>query len=87
MILTILISIVVYGVIALVFVGMINWEGLGLGENDWLGLSKIASPLSAVAKAVKLPWLAAIVVVGAIIATAGSGGSWVLIQGRIPPPA
>jgi amino acid transporter len=84
MILTILISIVVYCVIAVVFVGMLDWQGLGLASHDWVGLSKVASPLSDAAKALNLPWLAAIAVIGAVIATGGSGGSWVLIQGRMP---
>ena len=84
MVLTILISIVVYVFIALVFVGMISWDGLGFRDHDWLALSKLSSPLSDVSSALNLKWLAAIVVVGAIIATAGSGGSWVLFQGRMP---
>jgi amino acid transporter len=84
MILTILICIAVYMVIAIAFVGMIDWKGLGLNFKDWVAVGKISSPLSDVAQAINLKWLAAIVVVGAIIATAGSGGSWVLIQGRMP---
>ena len=84
MILTVLISIVVYSLIAIVFVGDISWIGLNMQSHDWLTLSKLSSPLSDVASALKLPWLATIVVIGAIIATVGSAGSWVLIQGRMP---
>jgi len=84
MILTILISIAVYLVIALVFVGMLDWSGMHIAGKNWLEIGKLSSPLSDAAGALNLKWLAAIVVIGAIIATAGSGGSWVLIQGRMP---
>lgn len=84
MILTILVSIAVYTLIALVFVGMLDWSGLHMTDKNWLDVGKLSSPLSDAAGALNLKWLAAIVVIGAIIATAGCGGSWVLIQGRMP---
>ncbi|MFA6119666.1 MAG: amino acid permease [Parachlamydiales bacterium] len=84
MILTILIVAIVYCLIALIFVGMINWQNLGLEPKDWTGLSKLPSAISDVSKAVNLPWLAAITTIGAIIATAGAGGSFVLFQSRLP---
>ena len=84
MFLTIIITAVVYGLIAFVFVGMINWESLGLEPNNWKMLSKLTSPFADIARAIGLPWLAAIATIGAIIATAGAGGSWVLFQARVP---
>ncbi len=84
MILTIFIVIVVYTLLALVFVGMIDWKGLNLNLNDWKGIGKLSSPLSDVGIGIGLRWLAALATIGAIIATAGAGGSWVLIQSRLP---
>lgn len=84
MVLSIFITILVYFVIAVAFVGMIDWQGLSMSYKDWAAFGKLSSPLSDVSHAVNLPWLATIVVIGAIIATAGSGGSWVLFQGRMP---
>lgn len=40
--------------------------------------------MATVAKGLGLPILAAIAIIGALISTAGSGGDWVLLQGRIP---
>lgn len=84
MLLTVLISIAVYLFIAFAFVGFINWKGLSLAEGDWSQIGKLTSPLSDVAKGSGLLWLGAVATIGAIIATAGSSGSWVLIQGRMP---
>ncbi len=84
MLLTVVLSIIIYMVISIVFVGMLPWEGLNLGAHSWQDVKELTSPLSDVSKALGLPWLAAIATIGAIIATAGSGGSWVLIQGRMP---
>lgn len=84
MIFSILISIFVYLFIAGAFLGMIDWKGLHLQVNDWKSIGNLAYPLSAVAEGIKLPWLATIATIGAIIATGGAGGSWVLIQGRMP---
>jgi amino acid transporter len=86
-ILTMVICIVVYLLIAVVFVGMINWKGLSFTNLDWIALDKLSSPLSQIAEAAKggkLLWLGSVIAVGAIIATGGSGGSWVLFQGRMP---
>ncbi len=84
MILTILITIVLYVIIAFVFVGIIDWQQLGYGFENWEELGKLTSPLSDVASAVNLPILALLAMIGAVIATGGQGGSWVLIQGRMP---
>ncbi len=84
MLLTMFITILVYVIIAIVFVGMIDWLGLGYAQGDWSEMGKLSSPLAQVSSAQHLPWLAAIATVGAIIATAGAGGDWVLLQGRLP---
>lgn len=84
MILTILGSLLIYTLIALVFVGMIDWKGLHLNAGDWKGLGKLPFALSDVSIGVGLPWLATIATIGAIIATAGAGGSFVLVQARLP---
>ena len=84
MVLTIFITIAVYLLIAIVFVGMLDWQQLGLSFKGWKSLEALSSPLADISKGLKLPWLAAIATVGAIIATGGSGGTWVLIQGRLP---
>lgn len=84
MILTIFVTIVVYLFIAAVFLGMFDWQSFGFHKGDWKALSTLSSPLSDVSKALGLPLLAALATIGAIIATAGAGGSWVLIQGRMP---
>ena len=84
MILTMIISTVVYLLIAFVFVGMIDWSSIGLSFKGWGGLEALSAPLSDVSKGLNLGWLAAIATIGAIIATGGSGGTWVLIQGRMP---
>ncbi len=84
MILTILISIAIYTLIAAVFVGMIDWQSLNFKAADWTTVAKMSSPFSEIPAALKLPILAATMVIGAIIATGGASGSWVLIQGRMP---
>jgi amino acid transporter len=84
MILTLLITIVVYLLIAIAFVGMINWDGVHLSFKGWKEMTLLSSPLSDVSKALGLMWLAIVVSIGAIIGTGGSGGGWVLIQGRMP---
>lgn len=84
MMLTMAIVIAIYAFISFTFTGMINWTGLGLKAGDWTGVGSLSSPLANIAGALGLPILAAIAIIGAIIATAGCGGDWVLLQGRIP---
>jgi amino acid transporter len=84
MLLTMAIVIGVYILISVAFVGMIRWTGLGLKVGDWPDIGNLSSPLANVAQGLGLPILAAIALVGALIATAGCGGDWVLLQGRIP---
>lgn len=84
MILTMLIVIVFYTCIGWIFVGMIDWKALHIGSHDWKAIGSFASPLVTVSLGKGVAWLAIIAMVGAIIATAGAGGSWILIQGRLP---
>lgn len=84
MFITMFITIITYVFIAFVFVGIINWKDLGLSPFDWKGLERIPSPLSTVASVRGFPIMAGIAMIGALIATAGAGGNWVLIQGRMP---
>jgi amino acid transporter len=84
MLLTMGIVIGIYALISFAFTGMINWSGLGLKVGDWGGIGNLSSPLSNVAHGLGLPILAAIALIGALFATAGCGGDWVLLQGRIP---
>jgi basic amino acid/polyamine antiporter, APA family len=84
MLLTMGIVIAVYVFIAVSFTGLINWQGLGIQTGNWGSIGNLSSPLSDVAKAAGLPILAAIATIGALISTAGAGGDWVLLQGRIP---
>ncbi len=84
MVLTILITIALYLVIAVVFVGILDWKTLGFPHGAWKDIASLTSPLSDVSCALELPILAFLATLGAIIATGGQGGSWVLIQGRLP---
>lgn len=81
-IIAILLTIVIYTFIALVFIGMLDWQGLHLSPKDWHEVGKLS--FADVSIAIGLPWLAAIATIGAIISTAGAGGSRVLVQGRLP---
>ncbi|HKM75185.1 MAG TPA: APC family permease [Candidatus Bathyarchaeia archaeon] len=84
MILTIVIVTAVYMFVSFAFTGMVNWTGLGLKVGDWVSIGNLSSPFANVGAALGLPILAAVAIVGAVISTAGSGGDWVLLQGRIP---
>ncbi len=84
MLLTILIVIVVYVFIGVSFTGIINWPGLGATAGDWAAIGELSSPLADVSQAQGLVFLAALATIGALISTAGAGGNWVLLQGRIP---
>ena len=81
LVISILLTTLVYLLVTFVFIGMTRWSD---GVKDWSNMAQIASPLSQVAKDLHLSYLAVIATIGAIIATGGSGGSWVLIQGRMP---
>jgi amino acid transporter len=84
MLLTLVISIFIYMFMATIFVGMIDWHGLHIKINDWQAIGKLPSAFSDIASGLNLPFLAAFITFAAIIATGGSGGSWVLVQGRLP---
>ena len=82
MILGVSITVLIYVFLAIVFVGMVDLSSLKLGS--WNQLNTISSPLAEIAASRGLIGLAIIATLGAIIATAGSAGSWVLLQGRMP---
>jgi amino acid transporter len=84
MIITVLAVIAIYVLISVAFVGMINWKGAGIAVGDWTSIGNLSSPFATAAASIGLPLLAVIVVIGAIISTAGAGGDWVLLQARIP---
>lgn len=84
MIIAVIIAISTYFIVMVVFTGMISWEGLNIGFKNWKSFSSLSSPLADVSKGLGLFSLAAIVTIGAMVATGGAGGNWVLIQGRMP---
>lgn len=84
MIMTLVTTTVIYILIAYVFIGMIDWSSLGFGFKSWSSVDSLSSPLADIAQSRGIIWLAVIAIIGAIISTAGAGGSWVLIQGRFP---
>lgn len=84
MLLTLVIAIGVYLLVAFSWIGMVDWKGMGLRVGDWAAIGQMGAPLADVAKKMTLPVLAIIVTIGAVIATGGAGGDWVLFQGRIP---
>ncbi|HKS59292.1 MAG TPA: amino acid permease [Thermoplasmata archaeon] len=67
---------ILYFVVGLAFAG-----GVGIPGGSWGSVSPL---LSDVATGLGLAWLATLVVIGALISTAGAGGDWVLLQGRMP---
>jgi amino acid transporter len=79
---TMIVSTIVYVVIGYGFVGLINFDGINL--SNWSDATKLSSPLADVSKGAGLYFLATVVTIGAIISTAGTGGTRVLTQGRIP---
>ena len=83
MMMTILLTIVIYMLIGMAFLGMIDWSMLGIQEKGWSQLIALDAPLAEVIRASN-PWLAAFIALGALLATGGAVGSWILIQGRLP---
>ena len=84
MILTVLVVIAIYALVSVAFTGIFNWANAGIATGDWASVGGLASPFAIAAAAAGLPLLALIIVIGAIISTAGAGGDWVLLQARIP---
>ncbi|QVL57370.1 MAG: amino acid permease [Simkaniaceae bacterium] len=87
MILTMVITIVTYLLVSTAFLGMIDWQGMGTTPMNWKKIGEMDFPLANVALSssfLKMGWLAIIMAIGAVISTGGSGGTWVLIQGRMP---
>ena len=83
MMMTILLTIVIYMLIGIAFLGMIDWPMLGLAKGEWRQLIALDAPLAEVVRP-SSTWLAAFIAIGALLATGGAVGSWILIQGRLP---
>lgn len=74
---------IAYILLMTVFIGSIDWGGLGIAEKDWEAVGGLSSPLADVSRALGIAGLAELMVVGAVIASAGCFSDWVLIQGRV----
>jgi basic amino acid/polyamine antiporter, APA family len=81
-ILSVLIVTAIYALVAVAFLGGVRWGDLSLTPGDWGSTGSLL--LNNVADAWGLGILGTVVVLGALISTAGAGGDWVLLQGRIP---
>ncbi len=84
MILTMLITLCCYLLVAYSFLNLINWEGLSIASHNWKAIGRLDFPLASVALSSKLGLVAILITIGAVIATGGSGGTWILLQGRMP---
>ncbi|MCS7111455.1 MAG: APC family permease [Ignisphaera sp.] len=80
---TVSIITIVYILIMTAFVGAIDWEGLGMVKGDWESIGGLSAPLADVSRAIGMVGLAELMVVGAVIASAGCFSDWVLLQGRV----
>jgi len=80
---TIVVVSIVYMLLMTAFVGSINWEALGIAEKDWKSVSGLSSPLADVAKAWGMTGLPELMILGAVISSAGCFSDWVLLQGRV----
>ncbi|MEM7174794.1 MAG: APC family permease [Chlamydiota bacterium] len=83
MMMTVLLTIVIYVLIGIAFLGMVDWAALGLHQGEWGKLIALDAPLAEVVRS-SSAWLAAFIAVGALLATGGAIGSWILVQGRLP---
>lgn len=79
---SVLIVLGIYLLVAVAFIGGINWASTGIAPGDWGSTGSLL--LNDVANGWGLPILGTIVVIGALLSTFGSGGDWVLLQGRMP---
>jgi len=80
---TIAIVSIIYILLMTSFIGSINWGGLGIAEKDWESIGSLSSPLADTSKALGITGLAELMVLGAVVASAGCFSSWVLFQGRV----
>ncbi len=78
----VLIVIAIYLLVAVAFIGGINWSAVGIPTGDWSATSSLL--LNNIANGWGLAILGTVVVAGALISTFGAGGDWVLLQGRMP---
>lgn len=80
---TLLLTTFVYVLVAAAFLGMVDWKALGAEPGDWSAIKDMSAPLADVAKLIS-PELLFIALVGGVIATGGTAGNWIMLQGRIP---
>ncbi len=80
---TVAIVTTIYILLIVSFTGAIDWEGLGIARGDWGALGELSSPLADVSRALGVVGLAELMVIGAVIASAGCFSDWVLLQGRV----
>ena len=83
MMITVGLTILVYLFIGTAFLGLIDWKQLSFGNKNWAQLATLDAPLAELVRP-SSPWLAVCIALGALIATGGAVGSWILIQGRVP---
>ena len=86
-IVTMIITVLTYVAVSLSFLLLLNWQGLDLAKGDWAAIGHLKFPLANIAEHSSLGylgWLALVTAIGAMISTGGAGGTWIMIQGRIP---
>jgi amino acid transporter len=81
-IVSVLIVTLIYAMVGFTAIGSLHWSAVGLQPGEWGNTGGVL--LSAIADGWGLAAIGAIVVAGALISTAGAGGDWVLLQGRMP---
>jgi basic amino acid/polyamine antiporter, APA family len=81
-IVSVLIVTVIYAFVGFTAIGSLHWAAVGVPTGDWGGTGNVL--LSNIADGWGIALVGTIVVAGALISTAGAGGDWVLIQGRMP---
>lgn len=80
---TVAIIAIIYILVITAFIGAVDWGALGVPKGDWGALGGLSAPLADLSKAFGLPGLAELMVLGAVISTAGCFSDWVLLQGRV----
>jgi APA family basic amino acid/polyamine antiporter len=81
-ILSVVIVTIIYAFVGFTAIGSLHWASVGLAPGDWADTGGVL--LSNIADGWGLVAIGGVVVAGALISTAGAGGDWVLLQGRMP---
>lgn len=74
---------ILYLLLGISFLRLIDWKDLGIAFQNWERLSELNAPLANVLGTSKKS-LSIWISIGALFATGGAVGSWILIQGRLP---